>query len=145
MKIHEYQAKLLLREFGVPVPDGDVADTPAKAREIAQRLGGKVVVKAQVHAGGRGKGGGIKVVDGADAAETAAKQIIGMMLKTPQTPPEGILVRNVWVEEASAIDRELYLSMTLDRVRATHVVMASQAGGMDIEEVAERTPTRIMQ
>src|SRR6185295_17710761 len=128
----------------VPVPDGDVADTPAKAREIAQRLGGKVVVKAQVHAGGRGKGGGIKVVDGADAAETAAKQIIGMMLKTPQTPPEGILVRSVWVERASAIDRELYLSMTLDRARATHVVMASRAGGMDIEEVAERTPDKIL-
>jgi succinyl-CoA synthetase beta subunit len=144
MKIHEYQAKLLLREFGVPVPDGDVADTPAKAREIAQRLGGKVVVKAQVHAGGRGKGGGIKVVDGADAAETAAKQIIGMMLKTPQTPPEGILVRSVWVERASDIARELYLSMTLDRARATHVVMASEAGGMDIEEVAARTPDKII-
>ena len=144
MKIHEYQAKLLLREFGVPVPDGDVADTPARAREIAQRLGGKVVVKAQVHAGGRGKGGGIKVVDGADAAETAAKQIIGMMLKTPQTPPEGILVRSVWVERASDIARELYLSMTLDRARATHVVMASEAGGMDIEEVAARTPDKII-
>jgi len=144
MKIHEYQAKLLLREFGVPVPDGDVADTPAKAREIAQRLGGKVVVKAQVHAGGRGKGGGIKVVDGADAAETAAKQIIGMMLKTPQTPPEGILVRSVWVERASDIARELYLSMTLDRARATHVVMASEAGGMEIEEVAARTPDKII-
>jgi len=144
MKIHEYQAKLLLREFGVPVPDGDVADTPAKAREIAQRLGGKVVVKAQVHAGGRGKGGGIKVVDGADAAEAAAKQIIGMMLKTPQTPPEGIKVRSVWVERASDIARELYLSMTLDRARATHVVMASEAGGMDIEEVAARTPDKII-
>jgi len=144
MKIHEYQAKLLLREFGVPVPDGDVADTPAKAREIAQRLGGKVVVKAQVHAGGRGKGGGIKVVDGADAAEAAAKQIIGMMLKTPQTPPEGIKVRSVWVERASDIARELYLSMTLDRAHATHVVMASEAGGMDIEEVAARTPDKII-
>ncbi|HET7341314.1 MAG TPA: ADP-forming succinate--CoA ligase subunit beta [Methylomirabilota bacterium] len=144
MKVHEYQAKLLLREFGVPVPDGDHADTPATAREIARRLGGKVVVKAQVHAGGRGKGGGIKVVDGPAAAEAAAGQIIGMHLKTPQTPPEGILVRSVWVEQASAIERELYLSMTLDRARATHVVMASQAGGMEIEEVAARTPDKII-
>ena len=144
MKVHEYQAKRLLREFGVPVPDGDVADTPAKARGIAERLGGKVVVKAQVHAGGRGKAGGIKVADGPAAAEAAAKQILGMRLKTPQTPPEGILVRSVWVEQASAIDRELYLSMTLDRTRSTHVVMASPAGGMDIEEVAERTPEKIL-
>ena len=144
MKIHEYQAKALLREFAVPVPNGDVADTPAKAREIAQRLGGRVVVKAQVHAGGRGKAGGIKLADDPAGAEAAAKQILGMKLKTPQTPPEGILVRHVWVEEASAIDRELYLSMTLDRVRSTHVVMASQAGGMDIEEVAERTPDKIL-
>ena len=100
MKIHEYQAKVLLREFAVPVPEGDVADTPAKAGAIAQRLGGRVVVKAQVHAGGRGKAGGIKVADGPAAAEAAAKQILGMHLKTPQTPPEGILVRSVWVEQA---------------------------------------------
>jgi succinyl-CoA synthetase beta subunit len=144
MKIHEYQAKALLREFAVPVPKGEVADTPAKAREIAQRLGGRIVVKAQVHAGGRGKAGGIKVADDPAGAEATAKAILGMRLKTPQTPPEGILVRHVWVEEASAIDRELYLSMTLDRVRSTHVVMASQAGGMEIEEVAERTPEKIL-
>jgi succinyl-CoA synthetase beta subunit len=144
VKIHEYQAKVLLREFGVPVPDGDVADTPARAREIAQRLGGRVVVKAQVHAGGRGKAGGIKLADDAAGAETAAQQILGMRLRTSQTPPEGILVRSVWVERASAIERELYLSMTLDRARSTHVVMASQAGGMDIEEVAARTPERII-
>jgi succinyl-CoA synthetase beta subunit len=144
VKIHEYQAKVLLREFGVPVPDGDVADTPAKSRAIAQRLGGRVVVKAQVHAGGRGKGGGIKVADDAAGAEAAAKQILGMHLKTPQTPPEGILVRSVWIEQASAIERELYLSMTLDRARSTHVVMASEAGGMDIEEVAARTPEKIL-
>ena len=144
MKIHEYQAKILLREFGVPVPDGDVADTPGKAREIAQRLGGTVVVKAQVHAGGRGKAGGIKLADAAAAAEAVATQILGMRLKTPQTPPEGILVRSVWVEQASAIERELYLSMTLDRTRSTHVVMASQAGGMQIEEVAEHTPDKII-
>ncbi|HEX9327693.1 MAG TPA: ADP-forming succinate--CoA ligase subunit beta [Reyranella sp.] len=144
MKIHEYQAKILLREFGVPVPDGDVADTPSQVREIAQRLGGKVVVKAQVHAGGRGKAGGIKLADDAAGAEAAATLILGMRLKTPQTPPEGILVRSVWVEQASAIDHELYLSMTLDRTRSTHVVMASQAGGMEIEEVAEHTPDKII-
>jgi succinyl-CoA synthetase beta subunit len=144
MKIHEYQAKALLREFGVAVPKGEVADTPAQAREIAQRLGGKVVVKAQIHAGGRGKGGGIKLADDPAAAEAAAAQILGMMLKTPQTGPEGVKVRKVLVEEASAIERELYLSMTLDRGRSTHVVMASQAGGMDIEEVAARTPDRIL-
>jgi len=144
MKIHEYQAKALLREFGVAVPKGEVADTPAQARAIAQRLGGKVVVKAQVHAGGRGKAGGIKLADDPAAAEQAAGQILGMMLKTPQTPPEGIKVRKVLVEEASAIDRELYLSITLDRARATHVVMASQAGGMEIEEVAAKTPDKIL-
>jgi succinyl-CoA synthetase beta subunit len=144
VKVHEYQAKALLREFGVPVPDGDVADTPARAREIAQRLGSRVVVKAQVHAGGRGKAGGIKLAADAAGAEAAAAQILGMRLKTPQTPPEGIVVRSVWVERASAIERELYLSMTLDRTRATHVVMASRAGGMDIEDVAARTPEKII-
>jgi succinyl-CoA synthetase beta subunit len=144
MKVHEYQVKALLREFGVAVPKGDVAETPAQAKEIAQRLGGKVVVKAQIHAGGRGKGGGIKLADDPRSAEAAARQILGMMLKTPQTPPEGIKVRKVLVEEASAIDRELYLSMTLDRARGTHVVMASQAGGMAIEEVAAATPEKIV-
>ena len=144
MKIHEYQAKALLREFGVAVPRGEVAETPAQARAVAQRLGGRVVVKAQVHAGGRGKAGGIKVADDPERAEQAATQILGMMLKTPQTPPEGIKVRRVLVEEASAIDRELYLSITLDRARATHVVMASQSGGMDIEEVAAKTPEKIL-
>jgi succinyl-CoA synthetase beta subunit len=144
MKVHEYQAKALLREFNVAVPNGDVADTPAKAKRIAQKLGGKVVVKAQIHAGGRGKGGGIKLADDPAGAQAAAKQILGMMLKTPQTPPEGIKVRKVLVEEGSAIDRELYLSMTLDRARGTHVVMASQAGGMDIEEVAAATPEKIV-
>jgi len=144
MKIHEYQAKALLREFGVAVPRGEVAETPAQAREIAQRLAGRVVVKAQVHAGGRGKAGGIKLADNPSAAEAAASAILGMMLKTPQTPPEGILVRKVLIEEASAIERELYLSITLDRGRATHVVMASQAGGMEIEEVAAHTPEKIL-
>ncbi len=144
MKIHEYQAKALLREFGVPVPNGDVATTPAEARAVATRLGGRVVVKAQVHAGGRGKAGGITLADDPEAAERAARQILGMRLKTPQTPPEGIQVRSVLVEEASAVERELYLSITLDRARATHVVMASEAGGMEIEEVAARSPEKII-
>jgi succinyl-CoA synthetase beta subunit len=144
MKIHEHQAKALLREFGVPVPGGEVASSPADAKIVAARVGGKVVVKAQVHAGGRGKAGGIKVADGATEAEAAAKQILGMRLRTPQTPPEGLEVRSVLIEEASAIERELYLSITLDRGRSAHVVMASQAGGMEIEEVAARTPEKIL-
>ena len=144
MKIHEYQAKALLREFAVPVPTGEAARTPAEAKAVAARLGGRVVVKAQVHAGGRGKAGGIKLADDAVAAETAARQILGMRLRTPQTPPEGIEVGSVLVEEASAVERELYLSITLDRARATHVAMASQAGGMEIEEVAARSPEKIL-
>jgi succinyl-CoA synthetase beta subunit len=100
VKIHEYQAKEILRQFGVPVPKGEVAETPAEARSVAQRLGGRVVVKAQVHAGGRGKAGGVKLADDPAAAEAAAGQILGMMLKTPQTPPEGIKVLRVLVEEA---------------------------------------------
>ena len=144
MKIHEYQAKAILRGGGVPVPAGEVADTPAAARAIAERLGGRVVVKAQVHAGGRGKAGGIKIADDPGGAEVAARAILGMRLKTPQTPPEGIEVRKVLVEEASSVARELYLSVTLDRARASHVVMASEAGGMEIEEVAVRHPEKII-
>ena len=143
MKIHEYQGKAILREYGVAVPHGEVADTPDQARAIAARLGGKVVVKAQVHAGGRGKGGGVKLADDPAGAAAAARQILGMMLKTPQTPPEGIKVLKVLVEEASPIAAELYLSMTLDRGRGAHVVMASQAGGMEIEEVAVTHPEKI--
>ncbi len=144
MKIHEYQAKAILREFGVPVPSGEVADTPVQARAVAERLGGRVVVKAQVHAGGRGKAGGVKLADDAAGAEAAARQILGMMLKTPQTPPEGVKVLKVLVEEASPIAAELYLSITLDRARSTHVVMASRAGGMEIEEVAATHPEKII-
>ena len=144
MKIHEYQAKAILRGFGVPVPSGEVADTPATARAIAERLGGRVVVKAQVHAGGRGKAGGVTLCENPAAAEAAAKQILGMMLKTPQTPPEGIKVLKVLVEEASPIAAELYLSITLDRGKGTHVAMASQAGGMEIEEVAATHPEKII-
>ncbi len=144
MKIHEYQAKAILRGFDVPVPNGAVAETPAEARAVAARLGGRVVVKAQVHAGGRGKAGGVKLAEDADGAESAARQILGMVLVTPQTPPEGIRVLKVLVEEASPIADELYLSITLDRAKAAHVVMASAAGGMDIEEVAGRHPEKIV-
>jgi succinyl-CoA synthetase beta subunit len=144
MKIHEYQAKAILREFGVPVPAGEVADTPSQARAIAEKLGGRVVVKAQVHAGGRGKAGGIKLAASPDEAEVAARAILGMRLKTPQTPSEGIEVRKVLVEEASPITRELYLSVTLDRARIALVVMASEAGGMEIEEVATTHPEKIV-
>jgi succinyl-CoA synthetase beta subunit len=144
VKVHEYQAKAILAEFGVPVPRGEVAQTPAQARAVAERLRGKVVVKAQVHAGGRGKAGGVKLADDPAGAETAAGQILGMQLKTPQTPPEGIKVLTVLVEEASAIAAELYLSITLDRARSAHAVMASQSGGMDIEEVAASHPEKII-
>jgi succinyl-CoA synthetase beta subunit len=144
MRIHEYQAKALLRGFGVPVPKGDVADTPAVARAVAERLGGKVVVKAQVHAGGRGKAGGIKVAASAAEAEAAARTILGMRLKTPQTPPEGIVVQKVLVEEAFPVTRELYLAVTVDRQSGAPLVMASEAGGMDIEEVAARSPEKIL-
>jgi succinyl-CoA synthetase beta subunit len=144
MKIHEYQAKALLRDFSVPVPPGDVADTPAAARAVAARLGGRVVVKAQVHAGGRGKAGGIGLADDPAGAEDAARRILGMRLKTPQTPPDGIEVRTVLVEVTAAVERELYLSAALDRARGTPVVMASEAGGMEIEEVAARTPEKII-
>ena len=144
MKIHEYQAKAIFREFGVPVPNGQVAQTADEAGAIARRLAGRVVVKAQVHAGGRGKAGGVKLAEDPAAAEAAAGQILGMMLKTPQTPPEGIKVLKVLVEEASPIATELYLSITLDRARGTHVVMASAAGGMEIEEVAAAHPEKII-
>ena len=144
MDLYEYQGKELFRRAGIPVSDGKLALTPPEARTAAVELGGQVVVKAQVLTGGRGKAGGIKLADDPTQAENAARQILGMMLKTPQTPPEGIRVRKVLVEEASAIDRELYLSITLDRAQSTHVVMASQAGGMEIEEVAARTPEKIL-
>src|ERR1700757_3385128 len=115
MKIHEYQAKAILREFGVSVPRGEVAETPAEARAIASRLGGRVVVKAQVHAGGRGKGGGVKLADDPTGAGGGGRQTLGLVLRTPQPPPEGIKVLRVLVEEASAVATELYLSIALDR------------------------------
>ena len=140
MKAHEYQAKQLMAEFGVPVPRGSVAKTPAEARKIASDLGGKVVVKAQVHAGGRGKAGGIKVVSSPDEAEQAAKKLLGTRLVTHQTGPQGVPVNAVLVEEAINIKRELYLSIVIDGVAGLPVIMASEAGGMDIEEVARTSP-----
>jgi succinyl-CoA synthetase beta subunit len=144
MKIHEYQGKQLLRQFSVAVPKGDVADTAAQARKIADEIGYPVVIKAQIHAGGRGKGGGVKLANNGEEAEQYAGQILGMMLKTPQTRPEGQLVRKVLVEEASKIARELYLGITLDRAAGKSVVMASAAGGMEIEEVAASDPDKIL-
>ena len=144
MKIHEYQAKEVLRSFGVPVPNGAVARTPEEAEAIAKDLGGAVVVKAQIHAGGRGKGGGIKLAADPAEAKEAASEIIGMQLVTPQTGSEGQKVKSVWVENATDIDRELYLGIVLDRAQSRLVVMASRAGGMDIEEVAATTPEKIL-
>ena len=143
MKIHEYQAKAILAEFGVPVPRGRVAVTPPEAAAIARELGGTVVVKAQIHAGGRGKAGGVKLVDDADAAEEAAKKMLGTRLVTKQTAADGAPVNSVWVEKPSNIDRELYLSGVIDRATERLVFMASAAGGMDIEEVAAHHPEKI--
>ncbi len=144
MKIHEYQAKEILKSFGVPVPNGGVARTPEEAEAIAKDLGGAVVVKAQIHAGGRGKGGGIKLAADPAEAKAAASEIIGMQLVTPQTGSEGQRVKSVWVENATDIDRELYLGIVLDRAQSLLVVMASRSGGMDIEEVAATTPEKIL-
>ena len=145
MKIHEYQAKSVLARFGVPVPRGEVAFSPAEAGDIARRLGGDiVVVKSQIHAGGRGKGGGVKVARSAAEAEQIATRMIGMTLVTHQTGPEGKKVGRVLIEEGLQIDRELYLSIVLDRASASPVVIASAAGGMDIEEVAASEPGRIL-
>jgi succinyl-CoA synthetase beta subunit len=145
VKIHEYQAKAVLARFGVPVPRGEVAFAPAEAAEIARRLGGGVVVvKAQIHAGGRGKGGGVKLAKSPDEAERIAHQMIGMTLVTHQTGPEGRKVSRVLVEEGLQIDRELYLSILIDRAAARPVVIASAAGGMDIEDVAAKQPQKIL-
>ena len=144
MKIHEYQAKGVLRRYNVPVPRGEVAFSPGEARRVAGTLGGRVVVKAQIHAGGRGKGGGVKLADNPEQAARLAEQIIGMTLVTHQTGPEGRLVKRVLVEETLPIDRELYLGIVLDRKLERPVLMASSEGGMDIEEVAAKTPELIL-
>jgi succinyl-CoA synthetase beta subunit len=144
MKIHEYQGKAMLARHGVPVPRGEVAMQPAEARAIAERLGGSVVVvKAQIHAGGRGKGGGVKVVRSAADAEQAAKQMLGMRLVTYQTGPDGQTVSRVLIEEGLQIARELYLGLVIDRSTQRPVLMGSPDGGVEIEKVAAETPERI--
>jgi succinyl-CoA synthetase beta subunit len=144
MKIHEYQAKELLAKYGVPVPRGTVAATIDEAILASKELGGRVVIKAQIHAGGRGKGGGVKLATGAEETEKVAGQILGMTLVTHQTGPEGRLVRHVLVEETLPIKKELYVGVVLDRATGKVVVMASSEGGMDIEEVAAKTPEKIL-
>jgi succinyl-CoA synthetase beta subunit len=145
MKIHEYQAKDLFRRYNVPVPEGRVAFSVEEAKKIAGELGSfPVVVKAQIHAGGRGKGGGVKLAASLEETETLAGQILGMTLVTHQTGPEGRLVQKLLVEAGQKIERELYLGLLVDRATASVVIMASQDGGMDIEQVAEKTPERII-
>ena len=145
MKIHEYQAKELYRKYGIPVPEGSVAFTPDAAKAVAEKLGGfPVVVKAQIHAGGRGKGGGVKLAQSLEEVGIHSREIIGMNLVTHQTGPQGQPVRKVLVEQGLAIARELYLSILPDRATATSVIMASEAGGMDIEAVAAETPQKII-
>ena len=145
MKIHEYQAKEILRKFGVAVPRGYLAVTPLEAEGAARQLGGGITaVKAQIHAGGRGKGGGVRLARSPDEARSHADAMLGMMLKTPQTGPEGQEVRKVYIEEGCRIAQEMYLGMTLDRDTGRVTVMASTEGGVDIEEVAAKTPQKIL-
>jgi succinyl-CoA synthetase beta subunit len=143
MKIHEYQAKAILARHGVPVPQGEVVLNAKEAEDAARRLGGTVVVKAQIHAGGRGKGGGVKVVKGPDEAARVAADMIGMRLVTHQTGPAGQVVQRVLVEQGLRIKRELYLGVVIDRSTERPVLMASPDGGVEIEKVAEETPERI--
>ncbi len=144
MKIHEYQAKDLLKRYGVTVPRGQVVDTPEAARQAAEQIGGRVVVKAQIHAGGRGKAGGVKLAHSPQEAFALAQKMLGMTLVTHQTGPEGRQVRKLLIEEALNIKQELYLGIVIDRAIAAPVFMASAAGGMDIEEVAAKTPEAIL-
>ena len=144
MKIHEYQAKSLMAQYGIPVPKGGVASTPEEARQIAASLGGRAVVKAQVHAGGRGKAGGVKLTNTPEEAAQVAASLIGRNLVTHQTGPEGVPIRKVLVEEVQPIVKELYLSITIDAAARGPVIIASEAGGMEIEEVAARTPEKII-
>ncbi|MFZ5569317.1 MAG: ADP-forming succinate--CoA ligase subunit beta [Thermodesulfobacteriota bacterium] len=145
MKIHEYQAKELFQQYGIPVPRGTMADSPAAAVAVAETLGTqKVVVKAQIHAGGRGKGGGVRLASSKEEVRQAAEEILGMQLITHQTGPGGQRVKKVLVEEGLAIRQELYLGLLPDRETARIILMASEAGGMDIETVARETPGRII-
>src|SRR5262249_24702000 len=144
MKIHEYQAKAILAQHNVPVPRGEVAFTVEEAETAANNIGGSVVVKAQIHAGGRGKGGGVKVAKNAAEALGIAGKILGMILVTRQAGPEGRVVQRLLIEETLPIEREAYLGMVLDRVQGKPVFMASVAVGMEIEEVAAKTPDAIL-
>lgn len=145
MNIHEFQTKMLFREYGIPVPEGRVADTDAAARNIAEEIGGdKWVVKAQIHAGGRGKGGGVKIAESLDEVQQHADHIIGMNLVTPQTGEQGRIVRRVLVEQAQDIKKEFYFGLIIDRVSQRIAVIASASGGMDIEEVAKTDPDKVI-
>jgi succinyl-CoA synthetase beta subunit len=145
MNIHEYQAKSLLRTFDVAVPEGGVAFTPSEAKEIAETLSGPIwVVKAQIHAGGRGKGGGVKLAKSREEAKTFAEQILGMTLITPQTGPQGQVVKKVYVEEGCSIAKEFYFSLLIDRSTNHLTFLASTEGGMEIEEVAKTHPEKII-
>lgn len=145
MKIHEYQAKAIFKEFGIPVPEGGMAEAPEKARKIAASLErGKIVIKAQVHSGGRGKGGGVRIVDTPEEAEKTAEAMMGMRLVTPQTGSSGKVVRKILVENGMDIHSEIYLGVTIDSRERCVVVMGSEAGGMEIEKVAQETPEKIL-
>src|SRR5579872_4245177 len=148
MKIHEYQAKAILRKYGVAVPRGEMAETREQAEAAAKKLfdagGSGVVVKAQIHAGGRGKGGGVKIAKSVDEAAELASKMLGMTLVTHQTGAEGRVVRRLLIEETLPIERELYLGIVIDRAEAKPVFMASAAGGMEIEQVAEENPDAIL-
>lgn len=144
MKIHEYQAKKILKEYGIPVPRGEMVTTPADAKRVTQELGGMAVIKAQIHAGGRGKGGGIKLAHTPEEAEEIARQMLGKVLVTPQTGPEGRVVKALLVEEGHDIVQEIYLGITVDRSVSAPVIIASSAGGMEIEEIAHQTPEKIV-
>jgi len=145
MNLHEYQAKEVFRSYGIPVPDGRVASTAEEAVAAAEALGGSVwVVKAQVHAGGRGKAGGVKLARDLESVRSAAQEMLGRRLVTHQTGPEGLPIEKVYVEVGSEIDREIYVSLTLNREKGRIAVIASAAGGMDIEEVAAKTPEKIL-
>ena len=144
MKIHEYQAKAILANYDVPVPRGEIVFSAAEAQAAAEKIGGSVVVKAQIHAGGRGKGGGVKIAKDAVEAAQIAAGMLGMTLVTHQTGPEGKVVQRVLIEETLPIERELYLGIVLDRVQSKNVFMASSAGGVEIEEVARKTPELLL-
>src|SRR5579863_669492 len=144
MKIHEYQAKALLARYAVPVPRGEVARSVDEAESAAKKIGGSVVVKAQIHAGGRGKGGGVKIAKNAGEAYAIAEKMMGMTLVTHQTGPEGRVVQRLLIEETLPIEHEFYLGIVLDRTQGRNVFMAPADGGVEIEEVAAKTPERIL-